>query len=571
MLGPAGEGPFRCENAQLNALSIQRADEKRSFGTPSRNGINSHRSTLRHVQWHGMAMRFLTWLCFSLALVMLAVPASGQQRRNQVALLIANANYPDSNTPLPTTIKDGRSLADEFRRHDFEVDLKENVGKEDMQRAIDAFVNKISNGTVAVFFFSGFGIQVERQTYLIPTNGQVWTEADTKRDGIRLEGILADMQRRGARVKIVIIDASRRNPFERRFRPSSAGLAALDAPENTLAIYSAAPGTVMNDKPGDNSLFVGEMIKEMRAPNLTAEEIFNRTRIGVSRASNNEQVPWVASSLIEEYKFSGATRSPAPAAPEIANARPAPISGNTAAEHKVGETFRDCAECPEMVVVPAGAFEMGSPAPYERPVHRVMIAKAFAIGRYEVTFDEWGHCVADKRCKYTPDDRGWGKGNRPVINLSWVDAKDFVAWLSEKSGKTYRLPSEAEWEYAARGGTKTKFWWGRDIGDHHANCQGCNTGSAAETLPVGSFKPNPYGVYDTSGNVAEWVEDCWHDSYRGAPPNGAAWTNGQCELRVLRGGAFDSQPGLVASAARFRYDYDVRYPANGFRVVRELQ
>ena len=135
----------------------------------------------------------------------------------------------DSSTPLSTTIKDARAIADEFRRYNFDVDVKENVGKDDMRRAIDAFTSKIGNGTVALFYFSGFGIQVARQTYLIPVNAQVWTEDDTKRDGISLDGIVADMQRKGARVKIVIVDASRRNPFERRFRSAAAGIAALDA------------------------------------------------------------------------------------------------------------------------------------------------------------------------------------------------------------------------------------------------------------------------------------------------------------------------------------------------------
>jgi formylglycine-generating enzyme required for sulfatase activity len=224
-----------------------------------------------------------------------------------------------------------------------------------------------------------------------------------------------------------------------------------------------------------------------------------------------------------------------------------------------------------MVVVPAGSFNMGSGAAYEGPVHKVSIAKPFAIGRFEVTFDEWDRCVADKRCSFKPDDRGLGRGGRPVSNVSWLDAKEFIAWLSSKTGKTYRLPSEAEWEYAARGGTPTLFWWGRDVGQAQANCRECNTGHALETMPVGSFKPNPFGIFDTAGNAAEWVEDCWNDSYRSAPPDGTPWTTGQCNLRVLRGGAFDSQAKLVGSSARFRYDYDVRYPANGFRVVREVQ
>jgi len=224
-----------------------------------------------------------------------------------------------------------------------------------------------------------------------------------------------------------------------------------------------------------------------------------------------------------------------------------------------------------MVIVPAGAFDMGSNTDYENPVHRVDIAKPFAIGRHEVTFDQWDRCVEENGCKAQPDDREWGRGERPVINVSWEDAKAFAAWLSQKTGQTYRLPSEAEWEYAARAGTNTLFWWGRDPGSREANCRECNAGTSQRTMPVGSFKSNPFGLYDTAGNVAEWVEDCWNDNYRGAPKDASAWKAGQCRLRVLRGGAYDSPAKAVRSTSRFRYDTDVRYPANGFRVVRELR
>ena len=545
-----------------------------------------------------MNMRLVFCLCVAVASAALTHSALSQQPA-RVALLIGNANYPDASTPLSTTIRDARTLADEFRRTEFDVDLKENVGREDMQRAIDAFIGKIRPGMVALFYFSGYGIQVARQTYLIPVNAQVWTEAEVRRDGISLDALLAEMQRKGAKVKIVIIDASRRNPFERRFRASAAGLAALDAPDGTLAMYSAAPGKVINESSGPNSLFVGELIKELRVPNLTAEEVFNRARIGVSRASNNEQVPWVASSLVDEFYFGSprpvatapsaapapapartptpapapsAAPTPAPApAPAATATAPSATSSPSAAGAKPGDVFRDCQGCVEMLVVPGGSFEMGSTTEYENPPHRVTIPKAFAIGRHEVTFDQWDACVADGGCKHRPDDREWGRGDRPVINVSWLDAKAFVAWLSQKTGQTYRLPSEAEWEYAARGGTNSPYWWGRDAGSRQANCRECNTGASQQTSAVGSYKANPFGLYDTAGNAAEWVEDCWNDNYRGAPQNGSPWLTGQCRLRVLRGGAFDSAAKYLRSTARFRYDFDVRFPANGFRVVRELQ
>lgn len=237
-----------------------------------------------------------------------------------------------------------------------------------------------------------------------------------------------------------------------------------------------------------------------------------------------------------------------------------------------GETFQDCPTCPEMVVVPSGEFEMGSrETPYEGPPHRVSIAAPFSISRREVTFAEWDACVADRGCKHTPDDHGWGRGNQPVIDVSWEDAQQFAKWMRDKTGRTYRLPSEAEWEYAARAGTSTRFWWGKDVGKSNANCDGCSDVPRRATTPVGTFRPNGFGLYDTSGNAYEWVQDCWNDSYVKAPKDGSPWLAGQCSQRVLRGGSFANKFNAATSAARFRYDIDVRYYANGFRVVRELQ
>jgi hypothetical protein len=253
-------------------------------------------------------MRLVFWLCLMVVSAMMTSSAWSEQRAARVALVIANANYPDASTPLSTTIGDARTLAEEFRRNGFEVDRKENLGKADMQRAIDALTGKIRPGMTALFYFNGYGIQVARQTYLIPVNAQVWTEKEVQRDGISLDDVLAEIHRKGAKVKIIIVDAARRNPYERRFRAAAAGLATIDAPENTLTMFSAGPGRLINDRAGTNSLFVIELVKELRAPNVTAEEVFNRVRVGVSRASNNEQIPWVASSLVEQFYFG----SPAP-------------------------------------------------------------------------------------------------------------------------------------------------------------------------------------------------------------------------------------------------------------------
>jgi caspase domain-containing protein len=236
----------------------------------------------------------------------------------RVALIIGNSDYPDANQPLRHPAKDAQALADQLRRNGFEVDVQENLGKDEMKQAFDSFRARIRPGTVAFVAFSGFGIQVDRQSYMVPVNAQIWKEADVRRDGISIDQVLADMHRSGAVVKLAVIDASRRNPFERRFRGVSTGLAAIDAPPGTLLMSAAAPGKVMYDTEGDNSLLIGELLKEINSPGVSAEAVFNHTRIGVSRASNGEQVPQVSSSLIENFAF-------VPGSSRYARPRPAPF------------------------------------------------------------------------------------------------------------------------------------------------------------------------------------------------------------------------------------------------------
>ena len=243
---------------------------------------------------------------------------------------------------------------------------------------------------------------------------------------------------------------------------------------------------------------------------------------------------------------------------------------------EIGKKFRDCPGCPELVVVPEGSFTMGSPVSEEGrrdsegPAHRVSIAKPFAVGVYEVTFGEWVACVSGGGCGgHHPGDRGWGRGRRPVMNVSWDDAQGYVRWLSRETGEAYRLLSEAEWEYAARAGTRTRYWWGDAIGRNRANCRGCGSRwDGEQTAPVGSFTANAFGLHDVYGNVWEWVEDCWNDSYRGAPSDGSVWQSGDCGRRVLRGGSWDIAPGYLRSALRGGNATGHRDFTAGFRVAR---
>jgi formylglycine-generating enzyme required for sulfatase activity len=289
---------------------------------------------------------------------------------------------------------------------------------------------------------------------------------------------------------------------------------------------------------------------------------------------------------------------PKPVQPAVGLPPPPPASrcddvaatvGNERSCLKPKDTFKDCPECPEMVVIPSGSYMMGSPATEkgreerEGPQRKVTVARPFAVGKYEATFAEWDACVTAGGCKHSPDDLGSGRGKQPVVMVNWDDiTKEYLPWLSQRTGRTYRLLTEAEWEYAARAGTTTPFWTGLTITREQANFGALSalTGAVAtersSVLPADSFLPNPWGLFQVHGNVSEWVEDCWHATYRGAPADGSAWTTGDCSNRVVRGGDWGEEASDLRSARR-RYEtprprgrWTGRYSTTGFRVARAL-
>src|ERR1700746_2908666 len=233
-----------------------------------------------------------------------AATAPSYAAGDRYALVIGNAKYPDADAPLKEPVNDARGVG-------------ENLTGDAMRRAFDRLYGKIKPGSVALIFFSGFGVQSARQSYMIPVDAQIWTESDVRRDGFSLETVLGEINSRGAGVKIALVDASRRNPFERRFRSFSAGLAPVIAPNGTLVMYSAALSSVVSDAGSDHSLFVQELLKEIRVPDLMAEETLNRTRVGVTRASRSEQVPWISSSLAEDFSFIPGAPGSHPAPPPL--------------------------------------------------------------------------------------------------------------------------------------------------------------------------------------------------------------------------------------------------------------
>jgi hypothetical protein len=324
-------------------------------------------------------LTLLLTLAFS---VVATAPSSAAGDR--YALVIGNAKYPDADAPLKEPINDARDVADELKRDGFAVETGENLTGDGMRRAFERLYGKIRPGSVALIFFSGFGIQSNRQSYMIPVDAQIWTEQDVRHDGFSLETVLGEINGRGAGVKIALIDASRRNPYERRFRTFSAGLAPVIAPNGTLVMYSAALSSVISDNGGDHSLFVQELLKEIRVPDLMAEETLNRTRVGVTRASRGEQVPWISSSLAEDFSFipgatgnrpTVATLPPAPAPAPAPAPPPAPAVADTPAAPRVEVPPPP----PPRVEVPPPAARVDiqpSSPPEEKPADKTQVSLA---------------------------------------------------------------------------------------------------------------------------------------------------------------------------------------------------
>ncbi len=279
-----------------------------------------------------------------------------------------------------------------------------------------------------------------------------------------------------------------------------------------------------------------------------------------------------------------------PVSPQTSN-RAATPRNPIAVKAGSGESFRDCSEvCPEMVVIPPGDFLLGSaPEEPERenwkegsesPQVRVVLAHSLAVGKFAVTLAEWDACISSGGCGgYKPDDQGWGRGRRPVINVDWQQAQSYVEWLTQKTGRTYRLLSETEREYATRAGSITPFWWGTSIAPQQANYNGSSEpyeggGEKGEyqrkTMVADSYKANPWGLYQVHGNVWEWTADCWNNSHEGNPLDGAARTTGECERRVVRGGAWYDSPRDLRSAFRTGFTTGTSNDMVGFRVARGL-
>lgn len=525
------------------------------------------------------------WLLAALALLSLSAPATraldGQTR---IALIIANETYATSATfqDVPGAPRDAGIIQGALERAGFRVRVVSNQTRSQMLTELSAFARELSRlggGGVGFLYYSGHAIGLRGENYLVPVDAQVQGVTDLPVAGIALSQQLESISLAGAHAAIIVLDACRTS-----FGRGARGLVAEAARTDTLIAYSTQPSELI----ASDGVYARTLAEEISRPGADTARAFARVTAAVAVATERAQVPRYDNGLIDQVVFvpplegqptgsGGATTPSGPIPPPAVSAARRP-----------GEVFRDCAECPEMVVVPAGSFLMGSPTgevgryDNEGPQHRVSI-RQFAVSRYEISFDQWSACVRGGGCtnNSAPGDSNWGRGARPAINVSWTDAQEYVRWLNTQASNAtargtgpYRLPSEAEWEYAARAGASARYWWG----DQEPVCEagarsGANFAMCADrrTRPVGSFAAasNPFGLYDLNGNVSEWTQDCLSDGQL-APADGSARDANTCSIRVLRGGSWNSQSRGLRSANRSWESPTNRFNYIGFRVARTL-
>ncbi len=546
------------------------------------------------------------WLSL-FAVLAFAAPAAAEPR---IALVIGNSNYSGDLPRLPNPANDAELMASTLTKLGFKVVKAHDADLKQMTRSIREFSDLLSGAgpqAVGLFFYAGHGLQIDGENWLIPINAHITKTADAEFEAVPASKILGQMQFAENSLNIVILDACRNNPLSRGVRSASTGLAKMDAPLGSFIAYSTAPGQTAADGKGKNSPYTAALAKAMMKPGIAIEEAFRDARVDVLAATQKEQIPWESSSLTGAFSFNpgkatAATQSaavaPAPAtapaepAPAAKSPDPAPASGNA----------KGCTNCPEMVSIKGGSFTMGSPddeddhTKYEEPQTKIAI-KPFSIGKYPVTVGQFAEFI--KATKYRPTDEcdtertnkprsaNWtdpevlDQGEKePVVCVSWKDATAYAEWLAKTSGKPYRLPSESEWEYAARGGVTDAHYWSdadgacayANIADkaarrEHSNWKitDCDDGFAG-TAPVGSLKPNAFGLYDMLGNVKQWVAGCAVDSIADIPADGSP-VGGSCNYRPVRGSAWDSLPNIVRLAYREKNPASYASSNYGFRIA----
>ncbi len=570
-------------------------------------------------------------LIVTLLLLIAAGTAFAQTRLNavqdddpgrRVALVIGNSSYV-SVAKLPNAERDAEAVANTLVAMRFTVVRGLNLTKQEMVQRLEEFRQQAAGAEVALVYYAGHGIQIDQKNWMLSVNVRPGQKQEALREAISLEDALSAMS--AASTKVIILDACRDNPFAGRLQKGAQseeiepGLARPNIVDRgVLVAYATSPGSVAFDGSvgAEHSPFAQALLTHLTTKGLEIRQMFTKVRQSVVEQTNSQQTPWENSSLLKDIYLAG--RAPLTKVDEVelsywrsveAGREPqelidfldrfprgtfAPMAERTL-ERLMREAaqairvIKDCPSCPSLAALPGGLFLSGSPETDterladEPPQMRVQI-RPFAIGRYPVTFEQWEQCRLDGGCRANPSDGGFGRASRPVINVTWNDAMEFVNWLRKKTGQPYRIPNEAEWEFAARGGISSPRFWGRDP---DRSCRYANvldltaqrtvrlslqSHSCADgfvfTSPTGSFEPNMYGLFDMLGNVWQWTSDCW--DRRSRTMSAAASPGENCRFRALRGGSWMSDPRNVRVTSRQRIDLEDSDLNIGFRVARDL-
>ena len=551
----------------------------------------------------GRNMTFLARiLAILLAFAASLAPALAERR---VALVIGNSAYKFT-AALPNPARDAEAMGGLLRAAGFDhVQVERDLDVAGLRKAVREFAARAAGVDVAVVFYAGHGMEIGGRNYLVPVDARLATDFDLEDETVDLERVMQAIEP-AKRLRLVILDACRNNPFAVAMRRSDATRAVgrgLAPPRlargETMIAYAAQPGAVADDGAGANSPFTTALLKHLTSPGRDIRLALGSVRDEVLATTRDRQEPYITGSMGGgelalapaavaplDPRHQATPQTPAALAAIIPSPaqRPANLRGRGTL---AGTNFRDCPECPDMTVLPAGKFWMGSPENEpgrqrnEGPWHETLIPAPFAIGRFSVSFEEWDICVSEGGCDhYTPGDNGWGHGKMPVIFVSWNHAQAYMAWLSKKTGETYRLPTETEWEFAARACLDPAcaldpFWFGKVVrpGDANYDWSKSLDGSLTaqplrRTVAVNEGKPNAIGLVHMAGNVRQWIDDCWRENYS---TQTLVASQGACAKRGFRGGSWFDEPRALRSAARNWEAPDFRSRLIGFRVVRELR
>lgn len=510
---------------------------------------------------HHLGRSLTVW---AIAGLLLAAACGDGWAEQRLALVIGNAVY--GSAPLKNPVNDASDMAVTLQKLGFTVTLKKNVNLREMDAAIGDFGKRLKKGGVGLFYFAGHGLQSGGANYLVPIGAKIEKEADIKYEAVDAGRILDEMAEAKNGLNIVILDACRDNPFSRSFRSASRGLAMVSsAPVGTYISYSTSPGQTALDGDGRNSPFAAALIHFLKEPGLAIEQVFKNVRHRLSQETGGRQVPWELSSLEGEFFFApgqaqaGLTRDDRES---VTRAKASP------ARSSAEKSFEDPATGMAFILIPGGCFTMGDGfgdgLPAERPLHEVCL-DGFYLGKYEVTQGQWKKVMGTNPSHFK--DCG---DDCPVENVNWTAAQAFIAELGKLSGHTYRLPTEAEWEYAARSGGTLEKWAGTSSEGRLGEYAWYDANSGDRTRPAGQKRPNALGLYDMTGNVWEWTGDFYSETYYQKSPRENPRGPDEGTARVLRGGCWLDRAQDCRTVIRFKFDPVNAFKSIGFRVLRPL-